>query len=62
MVSYQFFKKQGPYPLKEIIKVIGYSSDYSHVENFKIHGVESLSNATENDMTFLNSNRYKDIS
>ena len=62
MVSNQFFVKRGPYPLKEIIKAIDYSNDYSHVKDFKIHGVESLINAKENDMTFLNSSRYKDVS
>ena len=62
MVSNQFFVKRGPYPLKEIIKAIDCSNDYSHVKDFEIHGVESLINAKENDMTFLNSSRYKDVS
>ena len=62
MVSNQFFVKKGPYPLKEIIKAINCSNDYSHVKDFEIHGVESLINAKENDMTFLNSSRYKDVS
>ena len=62
MVSNQFFVKKGPYPLKAIIKAIGCSSDHSQVKDFEIHGVESLVNAKENDMTFLNSSRYKDVS
>ena len=62
MVSNQFFVKRGPYPLKEIIKAIDCSNDYSHVKDFEIHGVESLISAKENDMTFLNSSRYKDVS
>ena len=62
MVSNQFFEKKGPYPLKEIIKVIDCSNDYSHVKDFEIHGVESLINAKQNDMTFLNSSRYKEVS
>ena len=45
MVSNQFFEKKGPYPLKEIIKVIDCSNDYSHVKDFEIYGVESLINA-----------------
>ena len=62
MSSRQFFEKLGPYTLKEIIKTIKCTEDYSHVKDFKIHGVESLVNANESDMTFLNSSRYKDIS
>ena len=62
MVSYQFFTKQGPHPLKKIIKAIDCTSDYSNVKNFQIHGVASLINAKENDMTFLNSGKYREIS
>ena len=62
MVSNQFFVKKGPYPLKEIIKAIDCTNNYSNVKDFEIHGVESLVNAKENDMTFLNSSRYKDVS
>ena len=54
MVSYQFFSKHGPYPLKKIIKEIDCSSDFSNIKDFKIYGVESLINAKENEMTFLN--------
>ena len=45
MVLSQFFEKLGPYPLKEIIKIINCTKDYSHIEDFEIHGVESLINA-----------------
>ena len=45
MVSNQFFVKKGPYPLKEIIKAIDCSTDYSNVKDFEIHGVESLTYA-----------------
>ena len=62
MVFNQFFVKKGPYPLKQIIKVIDCSNGHSNIKNFEIHGVESLVNAKKNDMTFLNSSRYKDIS
>ena len=62
MVSNQFFVKKGPYPLKEIIKIINCTSEFSYVEDFKIYGVESLVNAKENDMTFLNSSKYKEVS
>jgi len=62
MVSNQFFVKKGPYPLKEIIKAIDCTNNYSNVKDFEIHGVESLVNAKENDMTFLNSSKYKNLS
>ena len=62
MSSNQFFEKKGPFPLKKIITNIGCSDDYSKINDFAIHGVESLSNATKNDMTFLNSSKYKNLS
>ena len=58
----RFFVKKGPFPLKEIINNIGCSGEFTHANDFTICGVESLSNATKNDMTFLNSNRYKNLS
>ena len=62
MVSNQFFVKKGPFPLKELIKTIDCVGDFSKVSNFDIYGVESLVNAKENDMTFLNSSKYKEVS
>ena len=58
----RFFVKKGPFPLKEIINNIGCSGEFTHSNDFEICGVESLSDATKNDMTFLNSNRYKNLS
>ena len=58
----RFFVKKGPFPLKEIINNIGCSGELTHANDFVIYGVESLSNATKNDMTFLNSSRYKNLS
>lgn len=57
-----FYEKKGPFPLNELIKVIGYNGNFSHKSNFEIYGFESLDNASENDMTFLNSIKYKDLS
>lgn len=62
MPTNQFFEKRGPFPLKEIVKTIQCSVDFSHVKDFKIYGVESLTGASKNDMTFLNSSKYKDLS
>ncbi len=62
MSSYQFFTKMGPYPLREIVKTIGCDNYNSQITDFEIHGIESLPNAKENDLTFLNSSKYKNIS
>jgi len=62
MSTKQFFEKKGPFPLKEILNTIGYNGDFSQENDFKIHGFESLDNANENDMTFLNSSKYQSLS
>jgi len=62
MSTKQFFEKKGPFPLKEILNTIGYNGNFSQENNFKIHGFESLDNANENDMTFLNSSKYQSLS
>ena len=54
----QFFEKKGPFPLKEILNTIGYNGKFSQKNDFKIHGLESLDRAYENDLTFLNSSKY----
>ena len=62
MSENQFFERKGPFPLGEIIKVIGCSGNFSKESNFKIRSFESLDNASNNDMTFLNSRKYQDLS
>ena len=62
MESNQFFLKKGPFPLKEIIKAIGYNGNFPQREDFEIHGLEALDNANDNDMTFLNSSKYQELS
>ncbi len=57
-----FFEKKGPFPLTEIIKIIGLTDKFKNDNSLDIHGLESLTNANKNDMTFLNSNKYKDLS
>ena len=57
MSSNQFFEKKGPFPLKEILNVIGYNGELSIKKDFKIHSFESLDRAHENDLTFLNSSK-----
>ena len=62
MSKNHFYEKKGPFPLKEIIKTIGFTGNLSTDSNFEIHGFEPLNKADVNDLTFLNSSRYKDIS
>ena len=62
MATNQFFLKQGPFPLTKIIQAIDCSSNFKNLKDFEIYGVESLIDAKQNDMTFLNSSKYKDIS
>ena len=62
MPNNQFFEKKGPFPLMDIAKALGCSNDIVVDDSFKIHGIESLDNANKNDMTFLNSPKYKDLS
>jgi len=62
MVTNQFFEKKGPFPLSKIIKVIGCSRVFSQENNFEISSFESLDNASTNDMTFLNSSKYQELS
>jgi len=62
MVSNQFFEKKGPFPLKDIVKAIGYNGNFSSKNDFKVHSFESLVNATNKDMTFLNSHKYQNLS
>ena len=61
-MTIHFHEKKGPFPLNEIAKTIGCSDNFSGKDNLKIFSLESLSNATNKDMTFLNSNKYKELS
>ena len=62
MVTSQFFLKQGPFPLKDITKTINCTCNLSDISNFEINGLQNLIEAKENDLSFLNSSKYKDIS
>ena len=62
MTKNHFYEKKGPHPLNEIIKVISSDNEFDNKNNIEIHGFESLVNATQNDITFLNSRKYKDFS
>jgi len=62
MPSNLFFEKKGPFPLKDIIKAISCDENLNVKNDLKINNIESLTHATENDLTFLHSINYKDVS
>ena len=62
MSKNQFFEKKGPFPLNEITKIINCEKNISKNDNLKIYGLETLDIANENEMTFLNSNKYQNLS
>jgi len=62
MAKNEFFEKKGPFPLFEIAKLLGCKTDLSKINNFDLHGFESLENAGIDDMTFLNSSKYQNLS
>jgi UDP-3-O-[3-hydroxymyristoyl] glucosamine N-acyltransferase len=62
MSKNQFYENKGPFPLIEIIKTLGCKGDFSKIGNLKVSGFESLENAEIEDMTFLNSIKYKSLS
>ena len=62
MIKNHFYEKKGPYPLNEIVKTISCDNTFVNKNNIEIHGFESLSNATIKDITFLNSQKYKNFS
>ncbi len=46
----------------EIVKVIGRNDNFTLKSDFRIHGFESLDNASNKDLTFLNSIKYQNLS
>ncbi len=61
MPKNQFYEKKGPFPLIDIAKAIGCELSLNK-KNIEIYGFESLDNSSKNDVTFLNSSKYKDLS
>ena len=59
MQNIRFFEKKGPFPFSEIVKKIDPTKDLAELNNFKIYGIDSLINAKENEITFLNSSKYQ---
>ena len=57
-----FFERKGPFPLKEILSVIGHNDNQNKNSDIKIYGLETLDAACEKDITFLNSSKYQNLS
>ena len=62
MVLSQFFNNKGPFSIHQISKQINSSNDLNKYQEIKINDVCDLINARKNDITFLNTVKYKDIS
>jgi len=62
MLKNHFFEKKGPFPLSEIAKVIGLIEYLDLSKDFEIKSFESLDVAANEDLTFLNSNKYQKLS
>jgi len=57
-----FFEKKGPIPLKKIINLIDIIHDFKSIDDFDVYGIETLDKASDKDMTFLHSSKYKELS
>ena len=62
MLKKNFFEKKGPFPLSEIAKTIGLVDRINLSDDFKIKSFEALDEASNEDLTFLNSNKYHNLS
>jgi UDP-3-O-[3-hydroxymyristoyl] glucosamine N-acyltransferase len=62
MSKNNFFEQRGPFPLSKIVEIIGCKIELLKKKDFEIKNFESLDNASENDLTFLNSNKYHELS
>jgi len=58
-MSNPFFINQGPYDILEILKLLNLNSNNFQKRN--IHDVKDLSNASNNDLTFFHSKKYKEL-
>ena len=64
MKKNEFFFKKGPFALSELVKFINCEKGFQidEIINTKVYSIETLDKATNNDITFLNSSKYKDYS
>ena len=57
-----FFKNKGPFSVKKIAETCGSEAHSGLDSNIKIQNISDLFRAKENDITFLNSTKYKEKS
>ena len=57
-----FFKNKGPFSIKKIVETCGDNAHSEKDSNIKIYNIIDLFRAKENDITFLNSIKYKEKS
>ena len=57
-----FFKYQGPFTIIRIIEICGSKSHFDLNKTIKINNITDLFRAKTNDITFLNSAKYKNQS
>ena len=62
MLHNGFFEKKGPFPFEKILKEINSVNDFVSFKKKKIYGIDTLTNAKEKEITFLNSSKYAKIS
>ena len=56
-----FFERKGPFPLSSIIELINCDSKSPEDKKKLVININDLSNAKENELSFLNSIKYKDF-
>ena len=59
MQNIRLFEKKGPFPFTEILKKIDPTKDLPKLKDFKVYGIDSLINAKEYEITFLNSSKFQ---
>ena len=62
MLHSRFFEQRGPFSFEDIIRTIGCTEDFSSFKSLEVYGIDSLINAKKNEITFLSSNKYTNIS
>ena len=58
-MSNPFFINQGPYDILEILKLLNLDSNNFQKRN--VHDIKDLLNASNNDLTFFHSKKYKEL-
>ncbi len=60
-MSNPFFKKQGPFNILEVLKILKINHDNIMNKKQDIHDVKDLLSSSTNDITFFHSKKYKDV-